>query len=78
MPIYEYICKDCGHAFEKLVPRVNSAVECEKCSSGNVEKQFSVFGTTATSQTAAPACAAAKDCPAASGCGCHGNCGCHH
>lgn len=77
MPIYEYICKDCGHAFEKLVPRVYTSVECEKCSSSNVEKQFSVFGTTATSQTAAPACAAAKDCPAAGGCGCHGKCGCH-
>ena len=76
MPIYEYICKDCGHEFEKFVPRMNSVVECKKCSGSNIEKKFSVFGTTATSQIANK-CSAAESCPAASTCGCHGKCGCH-
>lgn len=76
MPIYEYICKECGLAFEKLVPRAGTAVECEKCGSGNVEKQFSVFSAAQTSS--APKCAAADSCPAAGGCGCHGKCGCAH
>ena len=79
MPIYEYHCKKCGHDFEKLVPRAGTPVECEKCQSDDVEKLFSVFGTTATSQTAPAACPAADSCPAAaaSGCGCHGKCHCH-
>ena len=49
MPIYEYICRDCGHAFEKLVPRAGTAVDCEKCSSSKVEKQVSVFAAASTS-----------------------------
>ena len=75
MPIYEYICKSCGCAFEKLVPRAGTAVECEKCGSDQVEKQFSVFAAAATSP--ASRCEAADSCPAA-GCGCHGKCGCAH
>ena len=43
MPIFEYLCKDCGHAFEKIVPRHDSAVDCEHCKSAKVEKQLSVF-----------------------------------
>ena len=77
MPIYEYVCRECGYAFEKLVPRAGTAVECDKCGSGKVEKQFSVFGTSATSQMQT-SCSAAESCPAAGGCGCHGKCGCHH
>ncbi len=79
MPIYEYICQECGHAFEKLVPRAGTPVECEKCNSSKVEKQFSVFGTSATSQTAVK-CPVADSCPGAAasgGCGCHGKC-CGH
>lgn len=81
MPIYEYHCKKCGHDFEKLVPRAGTPVECEKCQSNEVEKLFSVFGTTATSQTApASSCPAADSCPGAAasgGCGCAGKCHCH-
>ncbi|MBE6367232.1 MAG: zinc ribbon domain-containing protein [Lentisphaerae bacterium] len=76
MPIYEYICSECGCAFEKLVPRAGTPVECEKCGSSKVEKQFSVFAATTASKTSP--CAAADSCPAAGGCGCHGKCGCHH
>ena len=76
MPIYEYICKDCGCAFEKLVPRAGSSVVCEKCQSSNVEKQFSVFAAAASS-SGKVACEAVDSCPAAGGCGCHGKCGCH-
>lgn len=43
MPIYEYICSRCGEEFEKLVFG-NKAVECPKCSSGEVEKKLSLFG----------------------------------
>jgi putative FmdB family regulatory protein len=43
MPIFEYLCKDCGHTFEKIVPHHDSAVDCEHCKSVKVEKQLSVF-----------------------------------
>ena len=38
MPIYEYICSECGCAFEKLVPRAGTPVECEKCGTMMVYK----------------------------------------
>jgi putative FmdB family regulatory protein len=43
MPIFEYICKDCGQSFEKIVPRYDSTADCPHCSSIKVEKQLSVF-----------------------------------
>ena len=52
MPIYEYICRQCGCEFEKLVPRSGTPVECEQCGSSDVEKQFSVFSAAADSGAA--------------------------
>jgi putative FmdB family regulatory protein len=57
MPIFEYLCKDCGQAFEKIVPRYDSSVDCAHCHSANVEKQLSVFavaGSSSTESFAAP------------------------
>jgi len=49
MPIYEYLCKDCGRHFEKIVPRYDSQADCGHCHSGNVEKQLSVFAVAGSS-----------------------------
>jgi putative FmdB family regulatory protein len=43
MPIYEFICDACAHAFEKRVPSNRSRVVCPKCESAKVTKQFSTF-----------------------------------
>ena len=43
MPLFEYICNDCGTQFEKIVPTSTSQVECRSCDSVKVEKQLSVF-----------------------------------
>ncbi len=43
MPIFEYLCKDCGQSFEKIVPRHDSNADCTHCHSENVEKQLSIF-----------------------------------
>jgi putative FmdB family regulatory protein len=51
MPIFEYICKDCGHKFEKIVPRYDSTVDCAHCNSVKVEKQLSVFAVAGGSQS---------------------------
>jgi putative FmdB family regulatory protein len=49
MPIFEYLCNDCGRPFEKIVPRYDSQVVCVHCSSGNIEKQLSVFAVAGSS-----------------------------
>jgi len=50
MPIFEYLCKECGHAFEKIVPRYDSSAACTHCESQNVEKQLSVFAVAGPSK----------------------------
>ena len=43
MPIYEFICDACAHAFEQRVQSSRSRVACPQCESGKVTKQFSTF-----------------------------------
>ena len=42
MPVYEYVCRSCGHPFEELVLGAER-VRCPECESASVEKQLSVF-----------------------------------
>ena len=56
MPIYEYACQACGHAFETLV-RSGSVPECPTCHSHALDKQLSVFATTGGSPDPAPSMA---------------------
>lgn len=59
MPLYEYICKECGQRFEKLVRMSDDpkAVRCPGCA-GAVERALSTFATAGGGQreTAAPSC----------------------
>jgi putative FmdB family regulatory protein len=48
MPLFEYACRECGHRFETLVT-ASRAPSCPKCTSPDLEKQFSTFGTQAAS-----------------------------
>ena len=59
MPIYEYQCRKCGHAFEKLVLKTSDgAKKCPKCGAPSPAKQFSSFAAaTAPAPAAAPPCA---------------------
>ena len=45
MPVYTYICKDCGEKFDLLVGVTAEKVEikCKKCNSKNIEKILSAF-----------------------------------
>lgn len=45
MPLYEYRCRKCGKAFEMLrrLKDADSDLECPKCGSAEVERQFSTF-----------------------------------
>ena len=42
MPIYEYLCNDCSHAFETLV-RNGAKPDCPACKSGSLQRTLSVF-----------------------------------
>lgn len=50
MPIYEYMCADCGHRFEWLV-RGAQTPHCPACDGARLEKQFSVFAVSAKPAT---------------------------
>jgi len=66
MPIYEYACKDCGQKFEALV-RSSTVPECPNCHSHALEKQLSVFATTASSDMAPMPPSPCGACPNAAG-----------
>ena len=42
MPIFEYICKECGKRFETIVTGSKKA-KCPACDSGKLEQQLSSF-----------------------------------
>ena len=52
MPIYEYLCDDCGARYERLVLSGDQPITCPKCSSGRHTLQLSVFGTGGKSEIA--------------------------
>ena len=62
MPIFEYLCDDCGTKFEKLVRnRASTDVLCPSCGESHVTTQLSTFAAHASSprssQEALPSCA---------------------
>ncbi|NLV74733.1 MAG: zinc ribbon domain-containing protein [Chloroflexi bacterium] len=59
MPIYEYTCQSCGHAFEKLVSASarNQPMPCPACGSTNTSKVFSVCAASRSSSSTSAAVA---------------------
>ncbi len=44
MPIFEYLCEDCGVKFEKLVRRpATDEVLCPSCGQSHLAQQLSTF-----------------------------------
>ena len=62
MPIYEYVCKQCGGETELLVARTDwKGAKCPACGSTRLAKRLSVFAVASGGQAAgrcevAPAC----------------------
>ena len=73
MPIYEYVCGDCGERYEQIVLSRTQEIACPKCSSGHHTLQLSVFSAPAKSSNGDKASAAvpAGPCCGAGGCGCN-------
>jgi putative FmdB family regulatory protein len=61
MPIFEFVCQECGHPFEELLRSAGSVEEviCPACGSRQVMKQISTFASkingSGTSCSSAPA-----------------------
>lgn len=47
MPLYEYICQECGQEFEKMVrfSEANNMPPCPVCQSTDTNKRISVFAS---------------------------------
>ena len=45
MPLYEYVCKDCGHHFDTLrsMKDADKTILCKSCHSENTARAISVF-----------------------------------
>ncbi len=75
MPIYEYLCQDCGNKFEKLVRRAADAgdMECPSCGQKHLKQEFSTFAAHANGASKrasdAPLCPSGGTCPTPGMCG---------
>lgn len=65
MPLYEYYCPKCQHAFEELV-RGDEQPECPQCR-GKVERLLSIVAAHSRSSVSQPSCGPAP--PPPGGCG---------
>jgi len=55
MPIFEYLCDDCGSRFEKLVRRSEAGdVKCPSCGEAHVKQQLSTFAAHANGASKSP------------------------
>ncbi len=55
MPIFEFKCKQCGHAFSKIVwsHKSEASIPCPKCDSARTEKLISSFASISQSSSSA-------------------------
>lgn len=53
MPLYEYVCNDCGQPFEKMMrfSELNQSPSCPTCASINTRKQISLFASSGSSSS---------------------------
>jgi putative FmdB family regulatory protein len=62
MPIYEFVCENCGEPFDELIFRTEdlNRIACPECESDSVRKKISLIGArstgTATSISSSNAC----------------------
>ncbi|MGA2115967.1 MAG: zinc ribbon domain-containing protein [Bryobacteraceae bacterium] len=73
MPIYEYLCQDCGTKFEKLVRRQAETpeLECPKCGEKRLKQELSTFAAHAGGAKSqdAPMCPSGGPCSNPGMCG---------
>ncbi|MGA8221203.1 MAG: FmdB family zinc ribbon protein [Candidatus Acidiferrales bacterium] len=79
MPIYEYLCDECGERYERIVMSQKQAITCPKCASGKKTIQLSVFAAPSNAgKSSAGSSSSSTDASSGGGCGCTPRtCGCH-
>jgi putative FmdB family regulatory protein len=78
MPIYEYLCDDCGAHYEQIVLSKSAKIACPKCASQRHTLQLSVFSAPAKNGSSGSSESSANggNMPGGSCCG-MGGCGCN-
>jgi putative FmdB family regulatory protein len=76
MPIYEYLCDDCGEHYERIVMNSNMKVTCPKCESLKKTIQLSVFAAPANGGKSSGGSSMSGPTSGGGCCG-GGGCGCH-
>jgi len=76
MPIYEYVCDDCGAEYERIVLNAGTKVACPKCESTKNTIQLSVFAAHGNGTKASGGSSSGPSSGSGGGC-CGGTCGCH-
>jgi putative FmdB family regulatory protein len=75
MPIYEYICDNCGERYERIVMSQKQTIACPKCESKKHTIQLSVFVAPANgskpSNGSSSAPSSGGGCCGGGGCGCN-------
>jgi len=78
MPIYEYVCDDCGERYERIVMSQRQEINCPKCASGKHTIQLSVFATTSNGAKSSAGSSSSTSASSGGACGCTPRaCGCH-
>lgn len=69
MPIFEYLCEECGHNFEAIVYGAQKA-ECPKCHTEKLEQKLSTFAVNTGGSKAMPnqSCGQSNCCRMNGGC----------
>ncbi len=76
MPIYEYVCDDCGAEYERIVLNASTKVTCPKCASAKSTIQLSVFAAHGNGAKSSSGPSGSSSGSSGGGC-CGGACGCH-
>jgi putative FmdB family regulatory protein len=74
MPIYEYVCDDCGERYERIVMSQSQEITCPKCDSAKCTIQLSVFAAPSNGGKSSGSASTSSG----GSCGCTPRtCGCH-
>jgi putative FmdB family regulatory protein len=76
LPIYEYVCDDCGTQYERIVLNAGTKVTCPSCASAESTIQLSVFAAHGNHAKASGGSSSSSGSSSGGGC-CGGACGCH-
>ena len=70
MPIYEYVCNQCDHEFEKLIFNSSEKVGCPKCKGKRVSRKMSAFAFSSGGKFKSTASSSCGSCASSSCSGC--------